>query len=68
MGALTWALFHLLAYAGAPDGLGALFAMRLAGGLLLGLLRLRNGSARASIFAHAGLNLFALLRVLTVGL
>ncbi len=67
-GALAWALFHLLAYAGAPDGLGTLFATRLAGGLLLGLLRLRNDSARASIFAHAGLNLFALLRLLTLGL
>ncbi len=68
MVALAWAVFHLLAYAGTPDGLGTLFATRLAGGLLLGLLRLRSGSARASIFAHAGLNLFALLRLLTVGL
>ena len=70
MAAFAWAIFHLIAYAGTPagDGLGPLFATRLAGGWLLGILRGRSDSARASIFAHAGLNLFALLRLLTLTL
>lgn len=70
LAALVWAIFHLVAYAGMParDGLAPLVATRLAGGWLLGVLRGRSGSARASIFAHAGLNLFALLRLLTLTL
>ena len=63
--ALAWVAVHLLAYGGAATG--PLLATRLAAGLLLGLLRDRGGSARAAIFAHAGLNLFALLRLVTLG-
>lgn len=62
-GAFAWALFHLLVYSGAGAGTAPLFAARLAAGLLLGVLRNRGDSARAAIFAHAGLNLFALLRL-----
>lgn len=66
--ALAWVVFHLLAYSGADGGAGsgAYVATRLAGGLLLGIMRARNTSARASIVAHAGLNLFALLRLLLI--
>ncbi len=68
--ALAWTLFHLLAYAAAPAAvaLGPLVASRLAGGLLLGLLRRRNATLRAAVAAHAGLNLFALLRLWSLGL
>ena len=63
--ALAWVVFQLLAYSG-PGGAGgaAFLVTRLAGGLLLGIMRARSESARASIVAHAGLNLFALLRLL----
>lgn len=68
--ALAWTLFHLLAYAASPAALapGPLVAGRLAVGLLLGTLRRRNATARAAVVAHAGLNLFALLRLLSLGL
>ena len=67
--ALAWVGLQLLVYSSAPTGasIGALVATRLAGGLLLGILRARSDSARASIFAHAGLNLFALLRLPGLG-
>ena len=68
--ALAWALFHLLAYTGAPAGAdsAALIISRLALGLLLCILRARNVSARASIVAHVGINLFFLLRLLSLSL
>ncbi len=68
--ALAWALFHLLAYTGAPGSAdpATLFLSRLALGLLLGILRARNVSARASIVAHTGINLFFLLRLLSQSL
>ena len=68
--ALAWALFHLLAYSGAPAGAdpAALLVSRLALGLLLGILRARNASARAAIAAHVGINLFFLLRLVSLSL
>ena len=68
--ALAWALFHLLAYAGAPAGAdpAALLVSRLALGLWLGVLRARNASARASIVAQVGINLFFLLRLVSLSL
>ncbi|MCE2488911.1 MAG: CPBP family intramembrane metalloprotease [Anaerolineae bacterium] len=68
--ALAWALFHLLAYTGAPGSAdpATLYLSRLALGLLLGILRARNVSARASIVAHTGINLFFLLRLLSQSL
>ena len=68
--ALAWALFHLLAYAGAPAGAdpAALLISRLALGLWLGVLRARNASARASIVAQVGINLLFLLRLVSLSL
>jgi len=68
--ALAWALFHTLAYTGAPGSAdpAALVVSRLALGLLPGVLRARNASARASIVAHVGINLFFLLRLLSLSL
>ena len=68
--ALAWALFHTLAYTGAPGSAdpAAFVVSRLALGLWLGILRARNASARASIVAHVGINLFFLLRLLSLSL
>lgn len=67
---VLYALFHLLAYtSGTPQGSYLLYSFLLpfAGGLIFGAARLVTGSTRSAMLSHAAFGIFAVLKVLALG-